>query len=68
MWHRKVAGMEGALRAVGNKPVLIFSDSQAVIMALRRGGKRGIASTMGLREVVSLISECEEEYVAGAVS
>ena len=37
-------------------------------MAVNRAGKRGIASTRGLKEVVSLISQCEEEYGAGAVS
>ena len=60
--------MEGALRAVGRVPVLILSDSQAAIMAVKKAGKRGIARTRGLREVVSLISECEKEYGVGAVS
>ena len=68
VWDGEVAGMEGALRAVGKVPVWILSDSQAAIMAVKRAGKRGIASTRGLKEVVSLISQCEEEYGAGAVS
>ena len=60
--------MEGALREVGNNLVLILSDSQAAIMAVRKAGKRGIARTRGLREVVSLISDCEKEFGKGAVS
>ena len=50
--------MEGALRAIGNNPVLIHSDSQAAIMAVRKAGKRGVARTRGLREVVSMIIDC----------
>ena len=64
----EVAGMEAALQAVGNDPVLILSDFQAAIMAVRRASRRGIARTRGLREVVSLISQCEIEHVAGAVT
>ena len=60
--------MEGALRAVGNDPVLILSDSQVAIMAVSRAGTRGIARTRGLWEVVFLISECKTEHDAGAVS
>ena len=68
VWDGEVAGMEGALRVVGNNPVLILSDSQAAIMAVRKAGKWGIARARGLREVVSLISDCEKEFGAGAVS
>ena len=60
--------MVGALKAVGIIPVLILSDSQAAIMAVQKAGKRGITRTRGLREVVSLISDCEKEFGAGAVS
>ena len=58
VWDGEVAGMEGALKAAGNDTVLILSDSQAAIMAVRKAGKRGIARTRGLRKVVSLISAC----------
>ena len=68
VWDGEVAGMKGALTVVDNDPVLILPDSQTAIMAVRRASKWGIARTRGLGEVVSLISECEEEYVAGAVS
>ena len=54
--------------AVGNDPVLILSDSQVAIVAVRRAGNRGIARTSGLREVVSLIGNCKNEHGAGAVS
>ena len=47
VWDGEVAGMEGALRAIGNNPVFILSDSQAAIMAVRKAGKRGIARTRG---------------------
>ena len=57
--------MEGALRAIGNNGVLILSDSPAAIMAVRKAGKQGIARTRGLREVVSLNSNCEREFGAG---
>ena len=36
VWDGEVAGMEGALRAIGNNPVLILSDSQVAIMAVLR--------------------------------
>ena len=49
--------MEGALTTVGNNPVLVLSDSQVAIMAVRKAGKWGIVETRGLREVVSLITE-----------
>ena len=60
--------MEGALTAVAKDPVLILSDSQAAIMAVRKAGKWGCGSTRGLKEVVSLIRDCEKEYGARAVS
>lgn len=60
--------MVGALRMVGRVPVLILSDTQAAFMAVRKAGKREIAMTRGLREVVSLIDSCEKECWAGAVS
>ena len=53
---------------VGNDPVLILSDSQVAIMAVRKAGRRGIVRTRGLREVVLLISNYEKEFVTGAVS
>ena len=68
VWDGKVAGTEGALRAVGNDPVLILSDSQAAIVAVKKAGKQGIARTRGLKEFVSLINDCEKEFGAGAVS
>ena len=37
-------------------------------MAVGKAGKRGIARTRGLTDVVSLISNCEREFGAGAVS
>ena len=64
----EVAGIEGALRAVGNNLVFILSDSQGAIRAVRKAGERGIARTRGLREVVSLISDWENKVGAGAVS
>ena len=60
--------MERALKAVGNVPVLILSDSKAAVMAVGKAGKPEFPSTRGLTEVVSLISDCEKEYGAGEVS
>ena len=37
-------------------------------MVVRKASKREIARTKGLREVVSLISNCQKEFGAGAVS
>ena len=68
VWDGDVAGMERAFRVGGNDPVLIRFDSQAAIMAVRKAVKREITRTRGLREVVSLISDCEEEFGARAVS
>ena len=45
-----------------------LSDSQATVIAVRKAGKRGITRTRALKEVVSLISDCEKEFEAGAVS
>lgn len=68
VWDGEVAGREGALRVVGNNPVLVLSDSQAGIMVGWSSGKGRIAQPRELREVVYLISKCEIEYGVGAVS
>ena len=60
--------MELALEVVGGTSMLILSDSRVAILAWKKTGKLGIGRTRGLKAVVSMIEECEEEHGSGAVS
>ena len=63
-----VCGIEGALRMVGNVPVLILADSRAALQAIKVAGAVGRARTRGLGEVLRLIFELENECGEKSVS
>ena len=66
VWHGEIAGLEGALRMVGNSPVLLLTDSRAAIQAVQKAGKRGVARTRGLVEVVRRLAAIDEEHGGGS--
>ncbi|KAF8459763.1 hypothetical protein BDZ91DRAFT_799707 [Kalaharituber pfeilii] len=58
VWDGEVAGMKGALEAVDNRvKVLLLTDSQAAISAVRNAGRTGKARTADLARLVELIAE-----------
>ena len=66
VWDGEIAGLEGALRMVGNTPVLLLTDSRAAIQAVQKAGKRGVARTRGLAEVVRRLAAIDEEHGEGS--
>ena len=66
VWDGEIAGLEGALRMVGSTPVLLLTDSRAAIQAVQKAGKRGIARTRGLVEVVRRLAVIDEEHGGGS--
>ena len=68
VWDGEIAGIEGAFRVVGNIPVLILADYRAALQAIKVVGTMGRARTRGLKEVVHLISDIEDECGEKSVS
>ena len=66
VWDGEIAGLQGALRMVGNTPVLLLTDSRAAIQAVQKAGKRGVARTRGLAEVVGRVAAINEEHGGGS--
>ena len=54
------------MRMVGNTPVLLLTDSRAAIQAVQKAGKRGVARTRGLAEVVRRLAAIDEEHGGGS--
>ena len=66
---RQVCGVRGALEdAPGESNVLILSDSQAAIAAVRKAGRTGRARTADLRRVMMDIKERQTGLGPNAVS
>ena len=66
VWDGEIAGLEGAFRMVGSTPVLLLTDSRAAIQAVQKAGKRGVARTRGLAEVVRRLDAIDEEQGGGS--
>ena len=68
VWDGEVAGMRKGLEAVDRrKKVLILSDSQAAIAAVKRAGRTGKARTRDLRKLVREIKRRQEILGSEAV-
>lgn len=58
VWGGEVCGMRGALEgAPEDSNILILSDSQAAIAAVRKAGRRGKTGTADLRRVIMDVKE-----------
>jgi len=69
VWDGEVCGMRGALEdAPSETNVLILSDSQAAIAAVKKAGRTGKARTMDLRRVMMEIRERQIRLGPNAVS
>ena len=68
VWDGEIAGLEGALRMVGNAPVLLLTDSRAAIQAVQKAGKRWVARTRGLAEVVRRLAAIDKEHSGGSAT
>ena len=66
-WDGEVAAIKGGLRATKQRKVLILSDSQAAVMAIKKAGRTGRARTKELRRTMDLIAERQEELGPGVV-
>ena len=66
VWDGEIAGLEGALRIVGNAPVLLLTDYKAAIQAVQKAGRRGINRTRRLTEVVRRLAAIVEEDGGGS--
>jgi len=68
VWDGGVAGMRKALEKVGrDKKILILSDSQAAIAAVKQAGQTGKARTRDLRKIVQQIGRRQENLGPDAV-
>jgi len=53
VWDAEIVGMRGGIQMVlEDHKILLLSDSQAAITAMRKAGKTGRARTAELKEVV----------------
>ena len=69
VWDGEVCGVRGALEDAPSKSkVLILSDSQAAVAAVRKAGRRGKATTADLRRVMMDIKERQTRLGPNAVS
>jgi len=69
VWNGEVAGFRGALtHAPKDRKLLILSDSQAAITAMKQAGRLGKARTSHLRWVVNEIGRRKRELGEDAVS
>jgi len=69
VWDGEVCGVRGALEdAPSETNVLILSDSQAAIAAVKKAGKTGKARTADLRKVMMEIKERQSRLGPNAVS
>ena len=57
VWDGEAAGMKLALESLTAAPLLILSDSQAAIAAVRNAAECGHAGTADLRGVVNMVDE-----------
>ena len=65
VWDGKIASLRLALDSVAVSPVLVLSDSQAAIAAVRNAAVRGSAQTADLRAVVDSVgSGCPLESLS----
>jgi len=68
VWDGEVVGMRGRIQMVPeDRKVLVLSDSQAAIAAVRKAGKTGRARTGELKEVVEEIRKRQKELGPDAV-
>jgi len=69
VWDSEVCGMRGALEDIpSNSNVLILSDSQAAIAAVRKAGRTGKARTNNLKLVLKDIKERQTRLGPNAIS
>jgi len=69
VWDGEVCGVRGALEdAPSETNVLILSDSQAAIAAVKKAGRTGKARTADLRRVMMDIKERQTRLGPNAVS
>ena len=57
VWDGEVAGMRLALESLPVTPLLLLSDSEAALAAVRNAASSGVARTADLRRVVNLVGE-----------
>jgi len=69
VWNGEMCGVRQALKyAPSESNVLILSDSQAAIAAVRKAGRTGRARTAGLRRVMMDIKERQTRLGSNAVT
>ena len=69
VWDGEVCGVRGGLEDAPSKNnVLIFSDSQAAIAAVKKAGRTGRARTHDLKVVMERINERQSRLGPNAVS
>jgi len=69
VWDREVSGVRGALEdAPSESNVLILSDPQAAIAAVKKAGRTGKARTRDLKVVMEGIRERQSRLGPNAVS
>ena len=57
VWDEEVAGMRLALQLVAISPILVLSDSRAIIASVRNAPACGSARSADLRAVVDMVGE-----------
>ena len=68
VWDGEIAGMRRGIEAVDrNRKVLVLSDSQTAIAAVKKAGRTGKARTRDLRKVVQEIRRRQDFLGPGAV-
>ena len=68
MWDGEIAGIRRGLETVDRgRKVLVLSESQAAIAAVKRAGRTGKARTRDLRKVIQEIRRRQEMLGLGAV-
>ena len=68
VWDGEIAGLEGALRMIGNALGLLLTDSRTAIQAVQRAKRKGIARTRGLGEVVRRFVAIDKEHREGSAT
>ena len=57
VWDGEIAGMRLALESLSVAPLLVLSDSEAALAAVRNAASAGRARTTDLKRVVDLVGE-----------
>jgi len=68
VWDGKIVGMRGGIQIVlEDHKILLLSDSQAAIAAIRKAGRTGRAQTGELKKVVKEVRKRQKELGLDAV-